>query len=360
MWKRFIPLVVIVVVIGGGMQLYKYRHLLLRPNFARLGGTLLVCAREEEEAAPDQERLEEWAAILAQRFDPKGMLGIRVEATEAGRIEIRVPRTQDHDERVEQIQRLLGRRGKLELIVVARGNADQAGVQAARAALAEKGSALVDPPPPPRLRASKPKVATLISGEKEPRYAWVRMSPAMVKQLMLDDASLRHSNPGELQRVNEAIRTGQGFSPSQASEMMVVARRPDPAKDTIYYGLVRAEAEGEGIGNEAIARIWVDRPRHHPHALVVVRFTREGGERLFSQTSQMFAAGYGHDPNRKLGFVVDGEMLVGLNVNTPVRGELHLDGMFTGQEAEDLAALLRAPALMVPLRVVEERAISPR
>ncbi len=85
---------------------------------------------------------------------------------------------------------------------------------------------------------------------------------------------------------------------------------------------------------------------------IAINFDAEG--------ASLFAAATTANVGRPLGIYLDGEMISNPVVQEPItRGEAQITGRFTLQEAQNLALLLRAGALPVPLELMENRTVDP-
>ena len=98
---------------------------------------------------------------------------------------------------------------------------------------------------------------------------------------------------------------------------------------------------------------------------VEVDFRGEGGRRWTELTGQAACAGPA-DATRRIAIVLDREVITSPAVGTDVLcnqgiagGTTAITGQFTEREAKDLALLIRAGALPVPVEVVEQRTVGP-
>lgn len=129
-----------------------------------------------------------------------------------------------------------------------------------------------------------------------------------------------------------------------AAEAMAVIGRTaqleikDPWGRTVLTGADLADAR---LGRDDLGRWAVD-----------VTFTAEGTQKFARLTTQYVGQQIPH--------VLDGEILVNPVVNEPItRGTGQITGGFSMEEARNLAILLRAGALPVPLDVAEIRQVGP-
>jgi preprotein translocase subunit SecD len=78
-----------------------------------------------------------------------------------------------------------------------------------------------------------------------------------------------------------------------------------------------------------------------------------GGRRLFSRTT-------GENVGRLMAIVLDGKVYSAPEIQEKIRGgSANITGRFTPEEANDLAVVLRAGALPVPIRSEEQRSVGP-
>ncbi len=97
---------------------------------------------------------------------------------------------------------------------------------------------------------------------------------------------------------------------------------------------------------------------------VSVSFRGEGSRQFEELTGEAACAAPG-DPARRIAIVLDREIIsspeIGADVacNAGIAGETVITGDFSQQEAEELALLIRAGALPVPVDVVEQRTVGP-
>ena len=98
---------------------------------------------------------------------------------------------------------------------------------------------------------------------------------------------------------------------------------------------------------------------------VQINFRGGGGGEWARLTGQAACAPAG-DPTRRVAIVLDREVISSPQVSADVRcndgitgGETVITGQFTEREAKELALLIRAGALPVPVEVVEQRTIGP-
>ena len=98
---------------------------------------------------------------------------------------------------------------------------------------------------------------------------------------------------------------------------------------------------------------------------VQVEFTSRGGEEWANLTGDAACAAPG-DPRRRLAIVLDGQVISSPQVDPEIvcdegitGGRTFITGNFSEEEAKELALLLRAGALPVPVEIVEQRTVGP-
>ena len=118
---------------------------------------------------------------------------------------------------------------------------------------------------------------------------------------------------------------------------------------------------GEAVGS-ARAQVAVDLGASWH---VVVSFRGDGGRQWAALTGEAACAPAG-DPRRRVAIVLDREVVSSPQVSPEVAcgegiagGETSITGSFSEGEAKDLALLIRAGALPVPVEIVEQRTVGP-
>jgi SecD/SecF fusion protein len=122
-----------------------------------------------------------------------------------------------------------------------------------------------------------------------------------------------------------------------------------------------AKLTGEAVGD---ARAELD-PQFQARWQVAIEFQGAGGRRWAELTGKAACVPPG-DPKRRVAIVLDRQVISSPQVDPSVAcaqgitgGQTVITGEFTSQEAEDLALLIRAGALPVPVEVVEQRTVGP-
>ena len=118
---------------------------------------------------------------------------------------------------------------------------------------------------------------------------------------------------------------------------------------------------GDAVGD---ARAELD-PQFQARWQVAIELKGDGGRRWAALTGAAACEPVG-DPTRRVTIVLDGQVISSPQVDPSVAceqgiggGQTVITGDFTGDEAGDLALLIRAGALPVPVEVVEQRTVGP-
>ncbi|MDP3889127.1 MAG: protein translocase subunit SecD [bacterium] len=84
---------------------------------------------------------------------------------------------------------------------------------------------------------------------------------------------------------------------------------------------------------------------------VQFKFNEEGAEKFYDLTSKNY--------NRSLAIVLDNVIISAPRINEPIKGEGHIIGRFTPEEARELALLLKSGSFVAKVTFEEERQIGP-
>lgn len=134
-----------------------------------------------------------------------------------------------------------------------------------------------------------------------------------------------------------------------------------PAEDGTFLRLGSAALTGDAVGDaEAVLDTQTG-----VNWQVSVSFRAEGADQWTQVTGEAACAPVG-SPQRRVAIVLDEEVISSPEVDPSIEcdqgisgGPTSITGNFTEQEAKDLALLIRAGALPVPVEVVEQRTIGP-
>jgi SecD/SecF fusion protein len=134
---------------------------------------------------------------------------------------------------------------------------------------------------------------------------------------------------------------------------------PDEGGGRLRLGA--AALTGEAVGD---ARAELD-PQLQTRWQVAIEFQGDGGRRWAELTGEAACQPVG-DPTRRVAIVLDRQVISSPQVDPSVPcqqgitgGQTVITGNFTDREAQDLALLIRAGALPVPVEVVEQRTVGP-
>jgi SecD/SecF fusion protein len=134
-----------------------------------------------------------------------------------------------------------------------------------------------------------------------------------------------------------------------------------PGEDGGRLRLGPAALTGEAVGD---ARAELD-PQLQARWQVAIGFRGDGGRRWAELTGQAACQPAG-DPRRRVAIVLDRQVISSPQVDPSVAcqqgitgGQTVITGDFTDREAHNLALLVRAGALPVPVEVVEQRTVGP-
>jgi SecD/SecF fusion protein len=147
-----------------------------------------------------------------------------------------------------------------------------------------------------------------------------------------------------------------GSSPPAGEDGLVL---PDEGGGRLRLG--PAALTGEAVGD---ARAELD-PQFQTSWQVAIEFQGAGGRRWAELTGEAACQQVG-DPTRRVAIVLDRQVISSPQVDPSVGceqgiggGQTVITGDFTDREAQDLALLIRAGALPVPVEVVEQRTVGP-
>jgi SecD/SecF fusion protein len=152
-----------------------------------------------------------------------------------------------------------------------------------------------------------------------------------------------------------ALQAPTTTTPAAEGELMLAD------EDGTRLRLGPAQLTGEMVGD---ARAELD-PQFQTSWQVAIEFQGAGGGRWAELTGKAACEPPG-DPKRRVAIVLDRQVISSPQVDPTVRckegiagGQTVITGDFTDREAGDLALLIRAGALPVPVEVVEQRTVGP-
>lgn len=157
--------------------------------------------------------------------------------------------------------------------------------------------------------------------------------------------------------VEEVVATPEGGNNQNENEDDLVF--PDESGGSLRLG--PPALTGDAVGD---AEAVVD-TQTGSNWSVSIEFRDEGGDQWEQITGEAACAELG-SPQRRVAIVLDEEIISSPEVDAAVEcnvgisgGPTSITGGFTQQEAQDLALLIRAGALPVPVEVVEQRTVGP-
>jgi SecD/SecF fusion protein len=153
---------------------------------------------------------------------------------------------------------------------------------------------------------------------------------------------------------------GAGLAPSAATDSEGELILPDEDGTSLRLGRVRVT--GEAVRD---AQAVLDSQQLTSQWVVNVTFAGEGARDWEELTAKAACQPFG-DPGRRIAIVLDQEVISSPEVSPEVQcdvgitgGTTSITGDFSDGEAKDLALLIRAGALPVPVEIVEQRTIGP-
>ncbi|MDQ3985510.1 MAG: protein translocase subunit SecD [Actinomycetota bacterium] len=148
---------------------------------------------------------------------------------------------------------------------------------------------------------------------------------------------------------------GQGTGPGGERERVFIDEEGDRLR------LAPPALRGDGVGD---AEAVVD-PQLAAAWQVSISFRNDGGDKWADITGKAACEAVG-SPQRRVAIVLDKDIISSPEVSPEVKcdvgitgGDTVITGDFTAEEAKNLALLIRAGALPVPVEVVEQRTIGP-
>jgi SecD/SecF fusion protein len=156
------------------------------------------------------------------------------------------------------------------------------------------------------------------------------------------------------------VSEGASPSPSPAAGLTPKLILPDESGTRLELG--QAQVTGEAVEDaEAI----LDTQQLSSQWMVNVTFAGEGAQEWEKLTGEAACHPVG-DPRRRIAIVLDREVISSPEVSPEIQcgvgipgGTTSITGNFTDEGAKDLALLIRAGALPVPVEIVEQRSIGP-
>jgi preprotein translocase subunit SecD len=359
--KVVLPIFLLAFIIGGGLLFYFNRGWFFRPDFDKVGGTELVFEIDPRDSGTFS--MDELCQALRRRFDPTETAGITVKPEEEGRVVVRVPNGNMHDESVESINTAAAVVGKLEFLIVANDHDDARALEAARDTLVKSKDELArlekaaEPPPPP-VEKGKFTFPVDLPDEPDHSYRWVELDKSYLQSLRLNSTALDEEGNAERKKlVEEAVSSGQAF---YHADQLICARkitdwehrRPsdrEQGKTHEFFVLLREPEKGKEIDGEFLTR--VDRALDmRERAAIDFTFSKEGGERFYDLTSRNRPTGGEEGVKRHLAIVFDGRVMSAPRLMAAIRDRGQITGNFTLAEVDQIIRILRAGALPARLK----------
>jgi preprotein translocase subunit SecD len=356
---------------GGGWQLYRR---LSKPDFERLGGTVLVYEVDSDAPSAEPLDVEALAVAVRRRLDPANVAGITVLPAGKNRVEVRIPRAgPDHAGQVRGAKELLAQSGTLEFRILANEVDDPDAIEAARRLLAEarvkpdlraaleeraRRGAPPPSPPPPAAKKAFPDGRT---------YTWYEVGPSQRQTLSLDNAAEKDPGRDELwKQAAEARDKGEPLTLplgrcllySRACEDRRLSEHERADKKYEYFLLARdpdidtATRQPKEITGRDLESLNSDQDARMQPA-IRIRFTEQGGRRLSELTSQNGPSRDSGNPfYRYLAIILDGQITSAPRLTSAIGRDAQITGNFTQVEVDRLVAVLRAGSLPAPLKPV--------
>lgn len=272
------------------------------------GGTNMVFQVEEDpEKELSSEIMDKMVAAVGRRINPTGTSEITVRQVGRDRIEVIIPGKDP--QAVADIKRRIVQLGSLEFYITVNPQVDDASLIAEARKLSP---------------GTKELVRELSDGSRQVKMKWV---PAYEKE----------GTPQLLQRTDVVTR--------ETKRTRVVDGKPESYSTTEYLVLVDPpdqQVTGKFLKNAS--------PGINPESGgQVVNFNFDGrGAFLFGRLTSRFKPQTGK-PRRGLGIVLDGQIYSAPDINDVITDRGQISGSFTSDEVRELAAVLNAGALEVPI-----------
>ncbi len=274
------------------------------------GGTNMVFQVEEEEGKElNDEVMDKMVTAVAKRINPSGTAEITVRQVGRDRLEVIVPG--EDPQTVNEIKRSITKLGSLGFFITVNQQVDDPVM--VRQALGMSSD-------------SKQLVRTLADGTTEVYAMWL---PAYEKGDGQKPQLLQRSDV--VRREVEKFRESNGVKERYTTEEYLVL--VDPAEQQVSGKYLKQASWG--VDPESGGQI------------VNFRFDTRGAF-LFSRLTSRFQPQTGK-PKRGLGIVLDGKLYSAPDINDVISDSGQISGNFTIEEVRELAGVLNAGALEVPI-----------
>jgi hypothetical protein len=328
MWQRILPILLSLAVVATGYWLSRNHSTLFRPNFARVGGTVLTYMAQGK---PDAEALEAAVTALKKRFDPVGSEGIDVRVSSETEIEISIPRTSGHDTLLDRVKRLVPQPGKLTIGFLASKWED--GVWEKASDIAAKQPTTF-PPPDPKTEIGDRRFPA--KNGNDYAYRWVEMVDAEAKHMAT------HGFRSEL-RLVQALKKGEVITPMAFGGALIAQRVRPVTGDEVLFALIREENANNALDASHFQKVNVVARGGRGAGAVSVTLTGEGKQRYLSSLTGVANTSFDPETMPKLALVIDDRLwhTMGVNGRSTRDFTFFLD-LLSDTEIGDLACLLRA------------------
>ncbi len=273
------------------------------------GGTNMVFQVEEETGKPlNDEIMDKMVTAVAKRINPTGTSEITVRQVGRDRLEVIVPG--EDPQTVNEIKRNITKLGSLEFFITANQQTDEAIVRQARAMSSD----------------SKQLVRTLADGSTEVYAMWL---PAYERGDKQEPQFLNRTDV--IRREVEKFRESNGVKERYTTEEYLVLVDP-----------IEQQVSGKFLKRAG----WAVDPETGGQIVTFSFDTR--GAFLFSRLTSRFQPQTGK-PRRGLGIVLDRKLYSAPDINNVISDNGQISGSFTNEEVRELAGVLNAGALEVPI-----------
>ena len=273
------------------------------------GGTNMVFQVEEETGKPlNDEIMDKMVTAVAKRINPTGTSEITVRQVGRDRLEVIVPG--EDPQTVNEIKRNITKLGSLEFFITANQQTDEAIVRQARAMSSD----------------SKQLVRTLADGRTEVYAMWL---PAYERGDKQEPQFLNRTDV--IRREVEKFRESNGVKERYTTEEYLVLVDP-----------IEQQVSGKFLKRAG----WAVDPETGGQIVTFSFDTR--GAFLFSRLTSRFQPQTGK-PRRGLGIVLDRKLYSAPDINNVISDNGQISGSFTNEEVRELAGVLNAGALEVPI-----------
>lgn len=347
------------------------------PSFRRgidlAGGTILIYQVKSGDL--EEKDIKELADKLKKRIDENDLKNVIVRPLGKNRIEIILPfvggaggKEKANEEFVEDVRQKVKQTGVLEFRIVANGNDDARGLEAAVEYLnnpanqteadeaAKKGLA----PPVP---AGTSNVKAAGDAELPVSYEWVELGKEErdsfgLSQVYEGKGKTTTGEDGKpftshffdelaLSRGKAIVQRNQGGGSYAIYSRKFTKQQPtrDESGKTVEYYMLTRKSDADAlqvIGDVKVNANYRNDPQHGP--VVAFDFT-SGGNRFYDLTKRNKESGF----NRQMAILMDGKIVSAPRLNQPLNGGGVIYGNFDVKSADRLASIIRSGNLNAEL-----------